>query len=145
MNLVAHVNENEVAHADRPLTNFLRFRLRINWIPVGLDNLHKFNIRFVPLVLATLFLSLGTGISPAADKGLSLASTWSSEPGQVVTTPETQEHGLSQKAEEVARFFNFSITNSIVVTWMVALGLICMSYFATRNMKPVPGTTSERL
>ncbi len=139
MNLVAHVNENEVAHADRPLTNFLRFRLRINWIPVGLDNLHKFNIRFVPLVLATLFLSLGTGISPAADKGLSLASTWSSEPGQVVTTPETQEHGLSQKAEEVARFFNFSITNSIVVTWVVALGLICMSYFATRNMKPVPG------
>ena len=61
------------------------------------------------------------------------------EPGQVVTTPETQEHGLSQKAEEVARFFNFSITNSIVVTWMVALGLIGMSYFATRNMKPVPG------
>ncbi len=38
--------------------------------------------------------------------------------------PRKKEHGLSQKAEEIVRFANFSITNSIVVTWIVALGLI---------------------
>jgi F-type H+-transporting ATPase subunit a len=121
------------------LTNFLCLRFRTVWIARHFDNLLKFNVRLVPLVLAALFMSLSTGITLAEDKGLGLASTRSSEPGQVVTTPETQEHGLSQKAEEVARFFNFSITNSIIVTWMVALGLIGMSYLATRNMKPVPG------
>ncbi len=140
MNLVAHINANEVAHADRRrLTNFLRLRLRTSWTSRRIFNLLKSNIRFAPLVLAAFFMSLSTGITLAEDKGLSLASTRSSQPGQVVTTPETQEHGLSQKAEEVVRFFNFSITNSIVVTWMVALGLIGMSYLATRNMKPVPG------
>ena len=34
------------------------------------------------------------------------------------------EHGLSQKAVEIARPFGFPITNSMVVTWIVALGLI---------------------
>ncbi len=113
-------------------------RRRTSWIRRCIDNLPNFNIRFVPLVLA-VFMSLSAGITLAADNGLGLASTRSSEPGQVAATPEPQEHGLSQKAEEVARLFNFSITNSIIVTWMVALGLIGISYFATRNMKPVPG------
>ena len=121
------------------LTNFLRLRLSTTWIPRSLNSFLNLNTRFVLLVLAALFMSLSTGVTLAADRGMGLASTRSCEPGQVVTTPETQEHGLSQKAEEVARFFNFSITNSIVVTWMVALGLIGVSYFATRNMKPVPG------
>ena len=35
-----------------------------------------------------------------------------------------EEHGLSQKALEVARPFGFPITNSMVVTWVVALALI---------------------
>ena len=34
------------------------------------------------------------------------------------------EHGLSQKAVEIARPFGFPITNSMVVTWVVAVGLI---------------------
>ena len=119
------------------LTNSLRLRLRTSLRSI--DSLLNLNIRFVPLVLAALFMSLSNGVTLAADKGLGLVSTRSSQPGQVVTTPETQEHGLSQKAQEVARFLNFSITNSIVVTWMVALGLIGTSYLATRNMKPVPG------
>ncbi len=31
-----------------------------------------------------------------------------------------EEHGLSQKAVEIARPFGFPITNSMVVTWIVA-------------------------
>src|SRR5438093_633665 len=34
------------------------------------------------------------------------------------------EHGLSQKAVEIATPFGFPITNSMVVTWIVAVGLV---------------------
>ena len=49
------------------------------------------------------------------------------------------EHGLSQKAVEIARPFGFPITNSMVVTWIVALGLIVFAQVATRKMSEVPG------
>jgi len=49
-----------------------------------------------------------------------------------------QEHGLTQHALEVARPFGFPITNSMVVTWIVALLLILFVRIATRDMKRVP-------
>jgi F-type H+-transporting ATPase subunit a len=49
------------------------------------------------------------------------------------------EHGLSQKAVEIARPFGFPITNSMVVTWIVALGLILFAQISTRRMSQVPG------
>ena len=52
--------------------------------------------------------------------------------------PEQDEHGLSQKAIEIARLFGFPITNSMVVTWLVSLGLIAFAQAATRRMKSVP-------
>ncbi len=51
---------------------------------------------------------------------------------------EPVEHGLSQKAVEIARPFGFPITNSMVVTWVVALGLILFAQLATRRMSSVP-------
>src|SRR5438067_10080007 len=48
------------------------------------------------------------------------------------------EHGLSQKAVEIATPFGFPITNSMVVTWIVAVGLIVFAQTATRSMKQVP-------
>jgi F-type H+-transporting ATPase subunit a len=48
------------------------------------------------------------------------------------------EHGLSAKAVEIARPFNFPITNSMVVSWIVAIGLIAFAQIATRKMKQVP-------
>ena len=47
-------------------------------------------------------------------------------------------HGLSQKAVEIAAPFGFPITNSMVVTWIVALGLIVFAQLATRRMAEVP-------
>ena len=44
------------------------------------------------------------------------------------------EHGLPQKAVEIARPFGFPITNSMVVTWIVAIGLIVFAQLATRPM-----------
>jgi F-type H+-transporting ATPase subunit a len=48
------------------------------------------------------------------------------------------EHGLSQKAVEIGTPFGFPITNSMVVTWIVALGLIVFAQLATRRMAEVP-------
>src|SRR3989442_2745294 len=48
------------------------------------------------------------------------------------------EHGLSQKAVEIGRPLGFPITNSMVVTWIVAVGLIVFAQTATRSMKQVP-------
>jgi len=49
-----------------------------------------------------------------------------------------EEHGLSQKAVEIARPFGFPITNSMVLMWIVAVGLILFAQIATRTMKKVP-------
>jgi len=49
-----------------------------------------------------------------------------------------EESGLPRNAVEIARPFGFPITNSMVVTWIVALGLIVFAQLATRKMKQVP-------
>ena len=46
---------------------------------------------------------------------------------------------LSQSAVEIARSFGFPITNSMVVTWIVAIALIVFAQVATRHMTAVPG------
>src|SRR5690349_10233580 len=50
----------------------------------------------------------------------------------------SEEHSLAQHAVEVGRPFGFPITNSMVVTWIVAIGLIVFAQVATRNMKEIP-------
>ena len=47
--------------------------------------------------------------------------------------------GLSQSAVEIARPFGLPITNSMVVTWIVAIALIVFAQLATRKMSEVPG------
>ena len=49
-----------------------------------------------------------------------------------------EERGISQKAEEITRLLGFPITNSMMVSWIVALALITFAQFATRSMKQVP-------
>src|SRR5690349_6633192 len=49
-----------------------------------------------------------------------------------------EEHGISQKADTVAHIGPLPITNSMIVTWVVTVGLIIFSRRATRNMKNVP-------
>ena len=48
------------------------------------------------------------------------------------------EHGLPLHAVEIARIGSFPITNSMVVTWIVALGLIVFAQVATRNIQEIP-------
>jgi F-type H+-transporting ATPase subunit a len=93
------------------------------------------------LLLAGLFIGL-TASPPitevAASEVASAASTKAAEDGKPTAIPEQEEHGLSQKAVEIGHLFGFPITNSMIVSWMVALGLIIFAQLATRQMKQVP-------
>ena len=57
------------------------------------------------------------------------------EPGQVAAE---EHHGLSTKADTITTIGKFPITNSMLVTWVVALGVIIFAQIATKNMKAVP-------
>jgi F-type H+-transporting ATPase subunit a len=76
--------------------------------------------------------------------GLTLCSPlcWSAETRQVTdktaAAAPAEEHGLPQSAVEIARPFGFPISNSMVVTWIVAIGLIIFAQTATRRMKQIP-------
>jgi F-type H+-transporting ATPase subunit a len=54
------------------------------------------------------------------------------------TATAQEHHRLSQSAVEIARPLGIPITNSMVVTWVVAIGLIVFAQWATRHMKEVP-------
>jgi F-type H+-transporting ATPase subunit a len=51
---------------------------------------------------------------------------------------DVAEHEVSQKAIEIARPFGFPITNSMAVSWVVAVAVIVFARVATRDMKRVP-------
>jgi F-type H+-transporting ATPase subunit a len=139
VNLVDHINRTMPTRAVERATDCLNLGLGTTWISRGVDILLKLKITLAPLFLAVAFISLNVNLTLAVDRESHIASAMSSQPGPAAVTPEREEHGLSQKAEEVVRFINFPITNSMVVTWIVALGLIVFAHVATRNMKPVPG------
>jgi F-type H+-transporting ATPase subunit a len=52
---------------------------------------------------------------------------------------------LPQSAVEIARPFGLPITNSMVVTWIVAIALIVFAQLATRKMREVPGGAQNLL
>jgi len=53
-------------------------------------------------------------------------------------SPEPEERGLAQKADEIGHLFGLPITNSMVVTWITALGLIVLARTAMRRIKLMP-------
>jgi F-type H+-transporting ATPase subunit a len=48
------------------------------------------------------------------------------------------EHGLPLRAVEIFHIGPLPVTNSMLVTWIVAVGLIVFAQYATRNVKEVP-------
>jgi F0F1-type ATP synthase membrane subunit a len=103
--------------------------------PVGIESaLSLFELRIriqqaecskIPLKLKTRSVAL---FLIAINAGTNLASA----------APVEGEHGLPQQAVEIARPLGFPITNSMVVTWIVAAGLIVFARVATRGMKQIP-------
>jgi F-type H+-transporting ATPase subunit a len=95
---------------------------------------------WLTVMLATLGATLSVAMDPTSRfaSASAIANVVSeSNPGSHLSNAD--EHGLSAKAVEIARPFNFPITNSMVVSWIVALGLIVFAQVATRDMKQVPG------
>ncbi len=55
------------------------------------------------------------------------------------THAEGAAHGLPPKALEIFTIAGFPVTNSMVITWGVALALVIFVQFATRRMSLIPG------
>jgi F-type H+-transporting ATPase subunit a len=92
------------------------------------------------LLTAGLFIGLTASPTISADGPsdvVSSASANQTEASKPAAIPEP-EHGLSQKAVEIGHLFGFPLTNSMLVSWIVALGLIIFAQAATRKMKQVP-------
>jgi F-type H+-transporting ATPase subunit a len=105
------------------------------------------NIKSALLYFTAVFLSLGAALMFATDPQAKLPSTMATSSVKGQSNPEQkdlptaspeEEHGLSQRAVEITRIWDFPITNSMIVSWIVALGLIIFAQAATRNMKQVP-------
>ena len=96
----------------------------------------------IALLFTSLFMCLGAAPAFAVDaklrNGSAISASALETAGTTAVVLEQKEPGLSQKAVEIARPFGFPITNSMVVSWIVAVGLIVFSQVATRHMKPVP-------
>jgi F-type H+-transporting ATPase subunit a len=84
-----------------------------------------------------LVLTFGANAAFAWNAGSQVSSA-SSESTAATKASEPEEHGIPQAAMEIARPFGLPITNSMFVSWVVALGLIVFARFATRNMDRVP-------
>jgi F-type H+-transporting ATPase subunit a len=96
------------------------------------------------LTCAAPGLALSNHTAVSAPTTPSAAVVQSTE-GQPPAPAEPAEHELSQKAVEIARPFGFPITNSMIVTWVVALGLIVFARRATRQMHDVPSGAQNLL
>ena len=59
-------------------------------------------------------------------------------------TPAEEHHGVSIKPEVLFHIGAFTVTNSMLVTWVVAAGIIVLAQTAMRDVQPVPGTRQNR-
>ncbi len=54
-------------------------------------------------------------------------------------TPVPEQHeAVPLKPAEIFHIGKFAVTNSMLVTWIVAAGIIVFAQSATRNIQPVP-------
>lgn len=52
--------------------------------------------------------------------------------------PHTEHEAVPLKAAPLVQIGKFAVTNSMLVTWIVAAGIILLAQLATRNIKPIP-------
>ena len=123
---------------------------RLFHIPFALtdESLQKTKTSFGLLLLGIVLVGFNPCLRPATGAHFHVVPSPSSEAqaraqnreqtGQPLSVSKQEEHGLSEKPDEIARFLGFPITNSMIVSWMVALGLIIFAQSVTRDMKQVP-------
>ena len=100
------------------------------------------------LLLAAVWIALGTWMAAGADTPVTVQAQSGVAPlegdvrkevAKVASRAAQEEHGLPQAAVPVLnKLGRLPITNSMVVSWIVAVGLIVFARVATREMKRVP-------
>ena len=96
------------------------------------------NLRLHLLVLLLILVSASCTPTMGAQSDGSSSSTGTANNSATVRNAEGEENELSPKAVEISRVFGFPITNSMLVSWIAALGLIIFAQLATRKMEQVP-------
>ena len=112
---------------------------------------HELNLKWTMALILFAFILGGVGASAASAQDAKSGPTSATSPngavksnqaehgaGQPAST-EPEKEGLTQEANEITRILGLPITNSMVVTWITALGLIALARIATRRIDPVPG------
>ncbi len=90
-------------------------------------------MRLLKIILASvLFAALPTMLVCAAEEHAVAAVEHAAEAGH-----EEHAEGLPAAAPHV-QIGPFSVTNSMIMTWIVALGIIVFAQVATKNLKAVP-------
>src|SRR3954454_17403516 len=95
-------------------------------------------MRSIKLSLVWLLLALAPfigrcAVSPETQAGGAVAHAEGAQHEEGLTP-----HAVELWTPELPGIGRFPITNSMIVTWAVALGLIVFSQVATRNMKEIP-------
>jgi len=108
----------------------------------------RLQLRMALLLFASVFAALSAGMVFGKDEGSGLTSATptkaavQSKPAEngarTAVSPEPEEEGLTQEANKIGSLFGLPITNSMVVTWITALGLIVLARIATRHIEAVP-------
>ncbi len=66
-----------------------------------------------------------------------------SSAGAAEAAGEAAEHGVSIKPQILVQVGGFGITNSMLVTWIVAIGIIIFAQVAMRRIRPIPTGTQN--
>lgn len=103
-------------------------RLKVILLCVG-------SVILAALAFASVSQGARPGVTSASAAAGQVVSAHSAAPAQAT---EQKEPELPQRAEEITRMGGFPITNSMIVSWVVAVGLIVFAQFATRQMRQVP-------
>ena len=105
--------------------------------PASITNSSAFPGRWLRLLALCLALSTVFGFATfaarAAEEGRGEMVS-AAEPG---ARAEAEHHGLTPDAPLIDLGV-FKVTNSMIVTWIVALGIIIFAQYATRQIKEVP-------
>ncbi|CAN5454619.1 hypothetical protein BH18VER1_BH18VER1_19530 [soil metagenome] len=97
----------------------------------------RFHIRLLLMLLsATVFCAFGA-TSLIAQEGTHIEATGSTS-DHAEAHGGDEHHTLPLKAAELFHIGKFTVTNSMLVTWIVAALIIFFAQTATRNIKPVP-------
>ena len=89
-------------------------------------------MRLIKITVLLLFLASLSLV------GLQVQSASPEAPALAQAAPEAKAEGLPSSALTIFHIGPFPVTNSMLVTWIVALGVILFARFATRHMKQVP-------